>query len=381
MKKFVLKTLLLLLPIIIIALLMEVLLRLIPNDYRFKKKYLDAHSGEIETLILGSSHSFYGIDPVYFSENTFNASYNSQSLNYDYEILKKYQDRFENLKTVVLPVSYFTLFGKLEDGPDKWLIKNYILYYRINTSRKFSDHTEILSNKFNVNLRRLVSYYIKGNTNSISSGLGWGTAYKSENAQDLTETGKTTALRHTRKDIESIKYTEIIKDNILVLNTIIKWCKNRHVKVILFTPPAYETYREFLNTKQLIATFNIVNELDAKYDNCIYINLLSDPTFIARDFYDSDHLSEIGAKKLSKIFDDRITDLGNEIRLTGLNIIDKPNGITHQKISSPLNHDHILVPEYLLHPSTVTWEWIAGHLIIPDLYYDSGKINVVDNQH
>lgn len=335
---------------------MEVLLRYIPNDYRFKKKYLDAHSGEIETLILGSSHSFYGLDPVYFSKNTFNASYNSQSLNYDYEILKKYEDRFKNLKNVVLPVSYFTLFGKLEDGPDKWLIKNYILYYRINTSRKFCDHTEVFSNKFNVNLKRLVSYYIKGNKNSISSGLGWGTTYKSENAQDLTKTGKTTALRHTRKDIESIKYTEIIKGNILVLNTIINWCKNRHVKVILFTPPAYETYRMFLNAQQLNTTFNIINKLDVKYDNCIYINLLSDPAFIAGDFYDSDHLSEIGAKKLSEIFDDRITDLENETRFEGFNITDKPNGITHKKISVQLNHDHIHIPEYQIPPDTVTWD-------------------------
>ena len=32
---------------------MEVLLRLISNDYLFKKEYLVTHSNEIETLILG----------------------------------------------------------------------------------------------------------------------------------------------------------------------------------------------------------------------------------------------------------------------------------------------------------------------------------------
>lgn len=297
---------------------MEVLLRYIPNDYRFKRKYLDTHSGEIETLFLGSSHSFYGIDPVYFHKNTFNASYNSQSLNYDFEILKKYENRFENLKTIVIPVSYFTLFGRLEDGPDKWLIKNYILYFKINTSKKFCDHTEILSNKFKVNLRRLVSYYIKGIQNSISSDLGWGTTYKSENALDLTETGKESALRHTRNDIESAKYTEIFNKNVLELNNIIKWCNNRHVNVILFTPPAYITYRMLLNEGQLNTTLNIVNELDKKYDNCIYVNLLSDPAFISRDFYDSDHLSEIGARKLSKIFDDIIIGSGNEPNVSGI---------------------------------------------------------------
>lgn len=364
MKKFILKTLSSLLPIAIIAVLMEVMLRLIPNDYELKRKYLDSHSREIETLILGSSHSFFGLDPAYFSVNTFNAGYNSQSLDYDYEILKKYQDKFDKLKTLVLPVSYFTLFGKLETGPDRWLIKNYILYFRINTSPKFSDHTEILSNKLNVNVRRLVSYYIKGKTNSISSGLGWGTTYNSENARDLTETGKESALRHTRKDIESGKNSQIYEENILEINNIINWCNDRHVVVILFTPPAFETYRRHLNTEQLNITLKTVNEFDVKHDNCIYINLLSDPQFVAGDFYDSDHLSEIGAKKLSKIFDDRITEIENEIRLAGLNIIDKPHIMTFQNIS--ISRDHSL------QPVIISWDWVKSHLIT-----QSGTVNMV----
>lgn len=368
MKRFILKTLLLILPILLFATVMEVLLRYIPNDYRFKRKYLDSHSGEIETLILGSSHSFYGIDPAYFHNNTFNASYNSQSLNYDYEILKKYEDRLENLTTIVLPVSYFTLFGRLEDGPDKWLIKNYILYYKINTSRKFCDHTEILSNKFKVNLRRLVSYYIKGIPNSISSGLGWGTAYKSENARDLTETGKESALRHTRKDIESIKYTEIFNENVLELNNIVKWCKSRHVEVILFTPPAYVTYRRLLNTKQLNITLNILNELDVRNDNCLYMNLLSDPAFIAGDFYDSDHLSEIGAKKLSYIFNDRINGSGKEFKVAGLNSDGPDDSLTLHKLTVPLHIEHIFFHEYPFYSDPVPWEWIDCHLIISDLH-------------
>ena len=92
MKRFVIKTIYISLPILVVAILMEILLRNTPNDYLFKKQYLDKHSSEIETLILGSSHSFYGFNPEYFSSNTFNASHISQSLNYDFEILKKYQD-------------------------------------------------------------------------------------------------------------------------------------------------------------------------------------------------------------------------------------------------------------------------------------------------
>ena len=77
MRKFSIKTLLFVVPILLLAVIIEIFLRLIPNDYLHKKKYLDAHSCDIETLILGSSHSFYGIDPNYFSNNTFNAKKDS----------------------------------------------------------------------------------------------------------------------------------------------------------------------------------------------------------------------------------------------------------------------------------------------------------------
>ena len=89
MNKFITKLIIFCLPILLGTLVLEVLLRNIPNDYSQKKEYLDENSSEIETLILGSSHSFYGLNPKYFSSKTFNASHISQSLNYDYKIINK----------------------------------------------------------------------------------------------------------------------------------------------------------------------------------------------------------------------------------------------------------------------------------------------------
>lgn len=308
MKRFVIKTIYISLPILVVAILMEILLRNTPNDYLFKKQYLDKHSSEIETLILGSSHSFYGFNPEYFSSNTFNASHISQSLNYDFEILKKYQDQFKNLKTIILPISYFTLFGKLEAGSESWRVKNYIIYYDLNTSKSLINYSEVLSNRINVNIKRIASYYVLGNSTISCTDLGWGTRYNSKNARDLAETGKTAAKRHTRDDINSNKYQEIFKDNILILKSIIEWCKKNNVKVLLLTPPAFETYRQNLNSEQLNTTINTTSGICSKYDNCIYLNLLSDTNFVSRDFYDADHLSEIGAKKLSELINEKIVE-------------------------------------------------------------------------
>ena len=107
MKKFILKTIFFLLPILVLAVIMEISLRAIPNDYKQKRNYMDSHSDEIEVLVLGSSHSLYGINPKYFSQKTYNMAYVSQSLDLDYKILEKYYNRFKNLKTIIVDISYF----------------------------------------------------------------------------------------------------------------------------------------------------------------------------------------------------------------------------------------------------------------------------------
>ena len=77
-------------PLLLGALILEVLIQNIPNEYSYKKSYLDSNSNEIEVLFLGSSHVYYGVNPEYISANSFNASHIAQTLDYDYAILKKY---------------------------------------------------------------------------------------------------------------------------------------------------------------------------------------------------------------------------------------------------------------------------------------------------
>ncbi len=280
---------------------MEILLRNIPNDYQRKKHYLDKHSHQIETLILGNSHSLYGLNPDYFSTKTFNASHITQTLYYDFEILKKYQEKLTNLKTVVLSISYFTLFSKLEVDPEYWRVKNYVIYYGLNSSKPLTDHFEVLGNRFDVNISRLIDFYIKGNPAILTTTSGWGTNYNSINAQDLIQTGSSAAKRHTKDDLYSDQCQEIFSENVGILNAIIRWANENDVTVLLFTPPAFESYRKRLNSEQLTTTIETTTEICSQYDNCIYRNFLDDPSFVPEDFYDADHMSEIGAEKLSKL--------------------------------------------------------------------------------
>lgn len=89
MKLYLKKTFFFIAPIVLGALIFEILLNRIPNDYEFKKKYLDQNVAEIETLIFGSSHTFAGLRPKYMDGHAFNVAIGGQSLEYDYKIFEK----------------------------------------------------------------------------------------------------------------------------------------------------------------------------------------------------------------------------------------------------------------------------------------------------
>jgi hypothetical protein len=302
MKKFILKTFIFLLPLIIPGIAMEFLLRQIPNDYEYKKNYLDRNSNQIEVLFLGDSHAFFGLNPVYCTTASFNASHVSQSLNYDLRILKKYEHSWDRLRVVFIPISYFSFFESVESGSESWRIKNYIIYYGIKTSKALKDHSEILSSKLTNNLGRLVSYYIKGNTEISCSALGWGISYKSRYAEDLDQTGKEAAKRHTAKDLRY--YSE----NVVTLKSIIEFGKRHNINIVLFTPPAYKTYVCNLRKDQLNKSIQTAESVSMHTTNCSYFNFLEDKSFSESDFYDADHLNEIGAEKFTQLINKLIIE-------------------------------------------------------------------------
>ena len=271
---------------------MEMLLRNIPNDYKYKKEYLDNNSKEIEILFLGSSHTYYGINPEFISENAFNAGHISQTIDLDYKILKKYENNWNKLKCIVILIDYFTLFSRLSSGIEYWRIKNYNIYYKMNLSNNLSDNSELLSVNFRSNLKRIASFYIFNNTPVSCSKLGFGENHKKN--KNLIETGKSAAKRHTEKDLSELQ------ESIRIINSILKMASKNNAKVIFYTSPAYRTYISNLNKNQLNLTINTIKKLSDNKDNCLYVNFLNNSSFLAEDFRDADHLNKKGAKKLTK---------------------------------------------------------------------------------
>lgn len=280
----------------------ELMLRALPNDYQYKKEYFEQHSAEIETLILGNSHAYLGFDPKYIDGHAFNACHLSQSLDYDRLIFDQHIKDLTQLKTVVLPISYFSFFHSLNYGETSWFLKNYELYLDIDTPNKWYDNFELSHYTFGQNLSKIYHYYIKGNNPRICSDKGWGTLYATATPKDLEVSGKGNAQRHTYSDLS------LLETQTKNLEHIVSICAQKEINVILVTLPGYKTYRENLDKHQLNTTFGQAKKITNQFDNCIYINWLDHPDFIKDDYFDSSHLNKKGAEKLSKLLNSFIIE-------------------------------------------------------------------------
>ena len=310
MKKFITKIFLFVFPVLLLLIIMELGIQLIPDDHKLQKKYLDANSNEIETLILGSSQTFCGINPKYFASKTYNVGYLAQTLDLDFLIVNKYKDSFKSLKTIVLPISYFSLFSNLRFTTVSWRSKKYDIYYDLNLYERIFKNIAISDQSLKLSIKILNDYYIEKKDPLFSDSLGWAKNFKSEYAKDLNETGQTTALLH-RFDLEIENVQIATNKNKILLQQFMEWSENKNIKIILLTPPVYKTYRDNLDVEQLNHTIETANSIALKYNNCVYYNLMNDSSFIADDYYDANHLSEVGAKKLSSLLSSIIEDFQN----------------------------------------------------------------------
>lgn len=310
MTKFVLKSILIITPVILVVLTMELLVLNIPNVYKYKKEYMDSNSNQIETLILGSSHSYFGIDPIYFSKNTFNAAYTAQFPYFDIEILKKYQNNFEKLKCVILPITPVQLYVKrIEEISIAANAYKYKIYYGINTINSIYYQSECLNKTFHLReiLNRIIKYYVSGETTSTCSELGWNTDLNTIKPPiDLEASGLERVQSQTSFTVNKNLEFEIVEYNSKILISIVEWCKIKNIKLLLFTPPAHESYRRNFDQIRATKAINTFSKIASTYDKCYYENMYDNFEFINDDnYYDADHLSKKGAIKLSKIINNR----------------------------------------------------------------------------
>jgi len=314
MKKFIVKTLLFILPVAASLAPIEYLLRKIPNVYTYKKSYLDEHAEEIRVLILGSSHTYSGIDPSYFPQNAFNAAHAAQSFDFDFEIFNKYLEKFKELKVVILPVSYFSLWHKMSnDQESRRRVKNYVLYYGIDAKpKRITDRYELLNGRPIMNLHRFYNYYFMKKDDIICTPLGHGTDFSGTlTVTDVKKAGEKEARRErARNAVFGDRNEKIFAENIKIMDAFAEICRQNNIRLILITTPLHHTSNENSDMEQWGIIEKTITDFTQKHDGVRYLNLRDDPDFTAEDFHDASHLNGSGAGKLSVKLASYIDSLG-----------------------------------------------------------------------
>lgn len=296
MKRFLIYILLFFVPVLVFLVCLEITVRNVPNEYKYKAEWMETNAESVETLILGTSHAFYGIDPSFFKETAFSLANSAQPIRYDAFLFSKYSKRMKKLKRVILSISYFTLFDAYDEKAEgeNWRAVNYKVYFDdpqisdLSKNSLFIFHPKPLEEKF--------KRFLKGDTILACSKNGFGYPIFREHQKHILDNASAQVWvnHHTPKDWRGLK------NNYGYFKQIAEECKNMHVQLVVVTTPTWHTYYERLDKKQLAKMHEIICDLQKKYP-IRYIDMLKDKRFIDNDFTDCNHMSCVGAKKLSSI--------------------------------------------------------------------------------
>lgn len=278
----------------------EYFLRKIPNDFSTKMDAFQQQNEKIEILILGSSHTYVGLNPFYFKNETFNFANSSQTLDLDAQLFDKVKDDLPQLKTVIIPISYFSYVLALEDGKSAFKIKNYNIYYNVYSHTfQFKNQFEVLSQSPKENWMRCQKFLKFPAAEVFTDSNGFKSKRIGKSKLNATESLNNTLSNHTR-DISDELIQLRIKQNAQALQRIIESCKEKNVQVILLTTPVQTSYLNGLNQAQKENFIQETTAIVSKNNHVKWFNYLEiDSIFTSEDFQDVDHLSIAGAKKLS----------------------------------------------------------------------------------
>lgn len=272
----------------------EFIVRKLPSSYATKAGYIKNHGDEIATLILGSSHTYYGLNPEEMGDSVFNLANISQTPEYDLALLEHFSGYIPHLRTLILPVSYFTYVDPEIEKSEAWT-----LGIKYKTRMGLPLHSDM--SVYNLELADFDSYkgqlsnIIKKAPSNVSSEKGFGLNYNlGMRSPNWKEEGKKRAEAHT---VDNPERGEKVVD---VQRKLLDLAKSRGWQVIFITTPGYKSYTDNLDPAQEKMMRHYIEQLKKEY-NIIYLDLLRDKRFGEDDFYDPDHLSDVGAAKLSKI--------------------------------------------------------------------------------
>ncbi len=298
MKKFLINTGVFALLAVVLLICGEWVVGNIETSYSFKYQHVRERGEGISTVILGSSHTYYGLKPELLGDSVFNLANVSQTPEYDLLILKNFKPWLPNLKRVVVPVSYFTYRDPTMEDIDRGLAVQYNRGMHLSAHSGFSPYNLYLYD-FKAYAGRLRSLFLDEEKNECDS-LGFGLGFDS--ARTLPGWKQKAAARARSLTRQSPGRAQQVGS---VLEDIADFCAGNHIECVFVTTPVWQGFREAMDSGQYDEMQRLTRLL-ARRKGLRYYDFFDSPVFADGDFHDSDHLNDIGAAKLSEMLRDSL---------------------------------------------------------------------------
>lgn len=305
MKQFLKKILMFSVIVMVIFVAYELLLLLVPNEFSYKKNYIENHKDELRILVLGNSHLADCIDCSLLGDGAFNAAQPGRSSYYDLRLLKEYIGQMPKLECVVMPYSYdYQYWGHLHEEKHEPKFNTYRCMNLKYMGYTYLDGewwhwSEILNSNYDHCGRLFGSLYkpLTDLTMCDSLGIELDASYDTRGDDWMTK-----QLPETASLPDSTEQRLNYQDNVKIYSEMVTIARDHKIRLIFLAMPIYKTARERVNQQRLDEMNEFIAMLRRINPDIEFYNFIDDPRFVEQDYYNSIHLNNTyGARKFTPL--------------------------------------------------------------------------------
>ncbi len=279
----------------------------ITMDNQIKQQFDYINKNNYDTIILGNSRLYRGINPELLTGNCYNFAFDNDSFLECYYKLK-YLEKIDKLpKRIILGVDYFE-FSFISAG-----MKNtYDLYFDneydevLNNCNYLSFDNEKLSFDLKIN-KRLNTLFIYNYYNAISY-LYYKYILKDSRVSYVSESGQYKIYPQPKAGLGDFltRSSDILIEQKTAYQKIIKFANEKNIKIIQIMLPLRDIEINCYKTEQK----ENIDNLFASQLNAKYLNFSKHKFFNIYDFMDDTHLNINGSNKFSSTLDFELSNIG-----------------------------------------------------------------------
>lgn len=272
------------------------------------KAYIENVPEGIDICNFGDSQGYYGFNyDDYIDDYTcFNFSLPSQSMTYNYRILKNYQNNIKSDATVYINISYVSCWGRREESASDFQSKNqrYYRFLQKEYIKGYDAGTDFLVNYLPA-LAVSPQTLIRTVTNMEGGGGGVNTWDHVTCETNAITHGMARYRSHVAGNVNEDGTRIINKEEISAVYDMIELCRKIGAEPVLITTPYLAEYIEAVkknDPKFYDDYYGVINDI-VKNTDVRYYDYQCDDRFVSRYdlFFNTDHLNRDGAKKFTSV--------------------------------------------------------------------------------